>query len=793
MAKASLGIALIAKNAEKTIGACLDSIVPYVEQVVVCVDTNTTDHTAQVARDHGAEVHEGHQVSFPHECEYHGKIMAQHFADARQAAWAYLRPDLAWHGWIDADDVLQGGEKLAEYLTNMPDEIDVVWLQYNYAQVEEGGPTTTIFDRERLVRTRHQWAWKHRVHEILAPVGKSIEHMVNTRTNSIVVVHQTHGHNTEGSARRNITLLEIDLEENENDVRSWFYLGNQYFALSDWRTAADHYEKASQLTDNNVYQLWQTLIYLSMCYEHLGDLDGSRSAAFRAIHVQPSHSDPYYRLATAYAMTGDVERAEFWKSFGDKLPDPPNFVFKNPMEKHFNAHLVMASAYANVGMISKARRELEFAAKASPQQTVLESLEYHRQLEKDIKTADAYVEVLSNCKLDITRHSPIDIPDGVWRVGRVRDIVAPNIIARRSFTQPRVVFFCGRSSEQWSPDSLNTTGIGGSETAVVKIAERFARDNWRVDVYNDCDRLEGEYEGVGYWDCKRLQEGEHADVFVSWRQPKAHNFPPNHRVSLLWCHDLNYGAGTRDSFSAWTKVLGVSAWHAAYLSQLYGRASIGYVPNGIELARFDKQVKRVPFRCVYTSSPDRGLERLLDLWPRVIEQEPTAELHIAYGWENIDKVVAMGHQHLGAFKQYMIHKMEKLPGVKWLGRLPQDKLAELYLSSTAWLYPADFLEVFCIGAVEAMAAGCVVVTSGVGALPETVGDGGLVVTGNVYTRAWRDYYTHIARGVIHTPNIRAEYMKAGRLRAEQLTWDNAYLHWKGVVMPLLEKKELVTV
>ena len=53
--KPSLGFALIAKDAEHHLGACLESIRPIAEQIVVCVDERTTDKTARVAKKYGAQ------------------------------------------------------------------------------------------------------------------------------------------------------------------------------------------------------------------------------------------------------------------------------------------------------------------------------------------------------------------------------------------------------------------------------------------------------------------------------------------------------------------------------------------------------------------------------------------------------------------------------------------------------------------------------------------------------------------------------------------------------------------
>jgi glycosyltransferase involved in cell wall biosynthesis len=228
------------------------------------------------------------------------------------------------------------------------------------------------------------------------------------------------------------------------------------------------------------------------------------------------------------------------------------------------------------------------------------------------------------------------------------------------------------------------------------------------------------------------------------------------------------------------------------LATLYGLTNTAYVPNGIDLARFAGPGKKVPFRCVYASSPDRGLETLLRLWPGIVEQEPTAELHIAYGWDNIDPWIARGDARLYELKQTITALIERTPRVVWRGRLPQDQLARLYQESYCWLYPSSFTEVSCISAMEAMAGGAVPVTSAVGALPETIGDAGIVVTGNTYTEAWREFWLSCAKGVLFAPDVRLPLAAKGVERAKGLTWNRSFEKWKEIVSGLLEgSKEAV--
>src|ERR1051325_8498109 len=92
--QASIGIALMARNAEKTLPALMESIRPFVKQIVVGVDELTTDRTAAIAKKYGADDVFKLHVSDEHECLQHGKVMAQHFGNARQETFRHLDPNL---------------------------------------------------------------------------------------------------------------------------------------------------------------------------------------------------------------------------------------------------------------------------------------------------------------------------------------------------------------------------------------------------------------------------------------------------------------------------------------------------------------------------------------------------------------------------------------------------------------------------------------------------------------------------------------------------------------------------
>lgn len=126
-------------------------------------------------------------------------------------------------------------------------------------------------------------------------------------------------------------------------------------------------------------------------------------------------------------------------------------------------------------------------------------------------------------------------------------------------------------------------------------------------------------------------------------------------------------------------------------------------------------------KLLYSSSYDRGLHYLLEMWPKIHFKYPDSELHIAYGWNLFDKV-ASGNAERQAWKKKMELMME-YDGITHHGRLGKEQLKELRLKCGIWAYPTDFAEINCISALDAQKDGLVPVVIEKAALAETVRSG----------------------------------------------------------------------
>src|SRR3990167_5188586 len=146
---------------------------------------------------------------------------------------------------------------------------------------------------------------------------------------------------------------------------------------------------------------------------------------------------------------------------------------------------------------------------------------------------------------------------------------------------------------------------------------------------------------------------------------------------------------------------------------------IAIIGDGLDTERYAELTeKKIPYRFIWGSSPDRGLEQVLELWPKLKKALPEATLEIFYGWEYYDHYTHI--PKMREFKQKIL-QLVRQDGVHWRGRVGQLELAKEMMMADALLYPPphDFRETYGMIFLEAQAAGVKCFYRQNGALGET--------------------------------------------------------------------------
>lgn len=284
--------------------------------------------------------------------------------------------------------------------------------------------------------------------------------------------------------------------------------------------------------------------------------------------------------------------------------------------------------------------------------------------------------------------------------------------------------------------TLDEKPLGGTETGIIRLAEALSERGHEVSVITSL--ANPPLTNPLYVSSNALQFLTQQDLVIGIRDWRTLLYPIRTKVSCFWTGDAfdqpqTVGLGDRRIIDLIDRFLAVSEWQKATLCKVSGfpldRTSV--IRNGIVTKFFEGEEKRVRKRLIYSSTPYRGLKYLPELFKVIKKKHPEAELHVYSGYDVYGGAATQPKSHLDEF-QVLSQELEKA-GAQVHGNLKQKDLAREFMKSSILAYPNTFAETSCITAMEAQAAGCVVVSSKLGALPETVGDRGILLEGSPNT------------------------------------------------------------
>lgn len=273
---------------------------------------------------------------------------------------------------------------------------------------------------------------------------------------------------------------------------------------------------------------------------------------------------------------------------------------------------------------------------------------------------------------------------------------------REKWGQQNVVIYTGPAWERWDFRNVDNGGIAGSETWATELARAFSRLGYRVKIFADCPEqgiMDGDIEYLHYGSWGDYIEQNWIDYFISSRTTDTLRFPVRAGKVYVMIHDVwLLSERTQLFLDKVDKFCVLSEWHRDFVKGYHGIPDdkLWVTSNGLDFGRFEiNGIEREPYRLVYSSSPDRGLDTLLYLFDFMRAEVPELELHIYYGFDNWEKSILLKDDQEQKKKAEEIRAAMKKAGVFYHGRVGQKELAKEFLKSSLWAYPSDFEESFC--------------------------------------------------------------------------------------------------
>lgn len=326
---------------------------------------------------------------------------------------------------------------------------------------------------------------------------------------------------------------------------------------------------------------------------------------------------------------------------------------------------------------------------------------------------------------------------------------------------------------------LDYRPLGGTETAIIRISDELAKMGHEVYIYQETEFPPNpDPKGPHYISIREFVDMDSFDaaivirgileIFKDWKAKK----------NFYWFSDSyksmkTYGVGDKRLAERADGLFLLSQWHVDTLCKSSGfpKDKTWIVNNGIHPQYFLGSEVRHPKRLIYSSAPDRGLVYMPRIYEALRKRHPDLELHV---FSSLDKYFtgwSRGYRQNENVKLY--ETLASMPGCTLHGSILQKELAREFMKSSILVYPSNFEETSCITAMEAMAGGCAIVTSNIGALKETIQGAGVFIESKPGSDEYIDRFIEETDRLLNNPQRIQELAAVGLKRAENLTWEQA--------------------
>jgi predicted O-methyltransferase YrrM len=647
---------------------------------------------------------------------------------------------------LDDTYVIQGG--LREFLTEVRgDQLATSFTIYIQSD-------DTIYGSNRIIKNKSGLRYVHRIHEVIT--DKNNINIVIPKELVTIDDRRFDYMETRTMERKqlDLKLLFEEVEENPHDPRAYYYLAQTYNLLEDYEKSFYYFTKRAEFTNSGFVQERVDALFesarianfkLNKPWEMVEEL---YNKCYKADESRP---ESLYFIGIHYYLENNMRKAYgyFKKAFEIGFPVHCQYSLKPTLSYHFLPKFLCKICYElNDYELGKQSAELF--------------------LKNNLPNADSYDEIMSWYKI---YEKLTIIPYDTKSKPRVPQ-------------KPIFCFHADGGFNYWSGSSIQTIGVGGSETYIIEMA-RYIQKSGLFNVYVFCNCQEEEnFEDVIY---KPLAEYYtfikenyiHTCIVSRYSEYLPVTFKGWTENVYMVVHDLTPTGIVIPMDKKLKKIFCLTEWHVDYLSQIYPSLKDILTPfyYGIDFNNFknDNNILKQQYKFIYSSFPNRGLLQLLQMWPKIYQFQPQASLHIYCDingkWVN-DVQPQMMQQIRELFKEYRVE--ENNMNIYYHGWVNKRVLADAWLSADIWFYPCTFMETFCLTALEAATTRTLAITNNLAALQNSVGHRGVVIKGDPIEAEWQEKALEKIKKYLDPANayLKDELIERNYEWASTLSWES---------------------
>ena len=304
-----IGLCMIVKNESHIIHESLGCTLPLIDTYCI-VDTGSTDDTINKIKDFynekgiEGEVHERPWKNFGHN---------------RSEALALCDGKMDYILVIDADDLMTFPSNGRELLHNI---IEKEKPNGCTIEIQQG---KLKYDRGQIFKANDGWIYRGVLHEYPTN-NKPNSKMFKLPTDFWMESRRLGGRNLTGDKmKRDIEALVKGLEEEPENERYMFYLGQSYFESNDFENSKKWYKKRFKV-GKWYEEAWFAAYRVGMCHLYMQNIPKFEEWMQRAYNFHKHRAEPIYELTKYFREKGECYKAYHYMRLGRMLSYPKDDV-----------------------------------------------------------------------------------------------------------------------------------------------------------------------------------------------------------------------------------------------------------------------------------------------------------------------------------------------------------------------------------------------------------------------------------------------------------------------------------
>jgi FkbM family methyltransferase len=628
---------------------------------------------------------------------------------------------------FDADDEIEGDLILPSPLTKDGYKLKI------------GPPHEITYERTFLVNNRKKWCFVGVLHEVILSIEPKCEiEMVN---GDYYVVSGRKGARNKDPNKyyKDALILEkaftdsiIKSKTDNNEYlyrRYCFYCANSYLDAQHYEKAIEWYKKFLQIGDWN-QEKYVSCHNIFRAYSELGQRENGFYYLLESLQYDRERLECLYHLIHHYFQKGQFNIAyNMYLNVKDVYEN--NYLTCNFSEKlfydtkfgdfHVPFYIILVSINLRKMQSIPKLFEIIFSKKyIHVNEKLIKNLMFMFQIcVESIRDSDnshilllfeSYILFLENNKFPVS------------------SIMNNVVISRSLFTKtnkPNMLISTGILDRKWNYSLSIKNSLGGSETMVAFLSKYLSK---YYNIY-----VVGEVEpeisnGVVYVSNNNLMQLIETIPFNTVIISRFIDFLellPKIKTEhvYIWAHDTNLisNINVNEMLQKWNHRINgcicLTEWHKTLFEHQYPILinKICILNNGIDKNLFNFNCSnKIKNQFVYTSRSERGLTRLLELWPEIVKLIPDATL-----------VISSYNNFPANENDLIIEKtISNFNNIRHYSKLNKMELYELLSKSEYWFYPCTYAETSCITAMEMMMSEVICIYYPVAGLIDTIGNYG---------------------------------------------------------------------